>query len=124
MLYKDFDVLWSSSYIDFIKQSEGGRKMPTHTIAALSAMKTDDIEDCYYPPAEYKKLLNSQKEVLKLKCKAWAHVPSLQDINVLNNHKKLKKMAKHDFKKVHHNVSAIQQTVDEIVKFMKVQKAA
>jgi hypothetical protein len=48
----------------------------------------------------------------------------LQDINVLNNHKKLKKMAKHDFKKVHHNVSAIQQTVDEIVKFMKVQKAA
>jgi hypothetical protein len=70
MLYKDFDVLWSSSYIDFIKQSEGGRKMPTHTIAALSAMKTDDIEDCFYPPAEYKKLLNSQKEVLKLKCKA------------------------------------------------------
>ena len=32
-------------------------------------------------------------------------------------------MVKHDFKKVNHNVSAIQQTVNEIIKFMKAEKA-
>jgi hypothetical protein len=48
-------------YTNFIKQSGGGRKVPTHTIVELSAMKTDDIENCYYPPAEYNKLSNSQK---------------------------------------------------------------
>jgi hypothetical protein len=35
----------------------------------------------------------------------------------------LKKTAKHDFKKVNRNVSAIQQTVNEIIKFMKEEKA-
>jgi hypothetical protein len=34
-----------------MKQSGGGRKVPTHTIADLSVMKTDDIENCYYPTA-------------------------------------------------------------------------
>jgi hypothetical protein len=86
-------------------------------------MKTDDIENHYYPHAEYNKCSNSQKEVLKRKCKARGQVPSLQDSNVPNKHKKLKKMAKHDFKKVNCNVSTIQQTVDGIVKFMKAEKA-
>jgi hypothetical protein len=117
--------LWLVLYTDFIKKQSGvGKKAPTCMIVELSATKPDDIEDCYYPPAEYNKLLNSQKEVLKRKHKARGHVPTSQDSNVPNNHKKLKKTAKHDFKKVNCNVSAIQQTVNEILKFMKEEKAA
>jgi ATP-dependent exoDNAse (exonuclease V) alpha subunit len=71
---------------DFIKQSGGGKKMPTRTIAELSAMKTDDIEDHYYPPTEYSKLLNSQKEALKRKRKAQGNVPASLDSNVRKNH--------------------------------------
>jgi hypothetical protein len=69
MLQKDFDSV-VVFYTNFIKQSLGGKKMPTGTIAELSAMKTNDIEDFYYPPAKYSKLFNSLKEVLKHKCKA------------------------------------------------------
>jgi hypothetical protein len=115
--------LWSSTPILSNKLEVERSNGPTCMIAVLSAMKTDDIENHYYPHAEYNKCSNSQKEVLKRKCKARGQVPSLQDSNVPNKHKKLKKMAKHDFKKVNCNVSTIQQTVDGIVKFMKAEKA-
>jgi hypothetical protein len=85
MLQKDFDVV-VVLYTDLIKQ-RGGKKMPTHMIAGLSTIKMDDIEDHYYPPLEYNKLSNSQKEVLKRKCKAQGHITSSQDSNVPNNHK-------------------------------------
>jgi hypothetical protein len=38
------------------------------------------------------------------------------------NSKKLKKPVKHDFKKVNHNVSAIQQTINQVIKIMKAEK--
>jgi hypothetical protein len=39
-------------HIDFIRQNGGGRMPLTHMNAGLSVMSTDDIENCYNPPAE------------------------------------------------------------------------
>jgi hypothetical protein len=77
-LKKDFDLVVAGPLHRFY-QSGGGKKAPTCMIVELSATKTDDIEDCYYPPAEYNKLLNSRKEVLKRRHKAWGHIPASQD---------------------------------------------
>jgi hypothetical protein len=48
--------------------------------AGLLVMRTDDIEDCYSPPAEYD-LLDTQNNVLRCKHKAQSQVPGLQDSN-------------------------------------------
>jgi hypothetical protein len=51
----------------------------TRNILSAVAMQKA-IEDCYNPPAEYNKLWNSQKEVLKHNHKAPGHhVPGLLD---------------------------------------------
>ena len=68
----------------YITQNMSSSNPPTRTIAELKVLSKDvEVEDRYYPPAEYLKLTPEQREALRLKREKRGHKPGSNPVRPL-----------------------------------------